>query len=193
MAAILQPERVGELLRKIDGYSGTPIVRLAMQLLPNVMSRPGELRNAEWAEFDLVEAVWTIPAARMKQRRIHRVPLSRQALAILRDTKSLTGSGRYLFPAQGKAGRRPMSENTINAAFRRMGFSANEMVSHGWRSIASTFLNESGKWRPDVVERALAHADKDAVRAIYNRGEYWSERVELAQWWSDYLDKLRAN
>jgi len=127
----------------------------------------------------------------MKQRKTHRVPLSRQAIAILQDIKSLTGGGKYLFPAQGSADRRTMSENTINPAFRRMGFSASEMVSHGWRSIASTFLNESGKWRPDVIERALAHADKDAVRGLYNRGEYWNERVDLAQWWSDYLDQLR--
>jgi integrase len=191
MAAILEPKRVGELLRQIDAYSGTAVVRLAMQLLPNVMSRPGELRNAEWTEFNLNEAIWTIPAARMKQRKTHRVPLSLQAIAILHDIKGLTGGGKYLLPAQWKGGRRPMSENTINAAFRRMGFSGSEMVSHGWRSIASTFLNESGKWRPDVVERALAHADNNAVRGIYNRGEYWGERVELAQWWSDYLDKLR--
>ena len=181
MSAILDPKRVGELLRHIDGYSGTAVVRLAMQLLPSVMARPGELRKAEWVEFDLEAAVWTVPATRMKQRKIHKVPLSRQALAILRDLHALTGQGTYLFPAQGKAGRKPMSENTTNAALRRMGYSSEEMVSHGWRSVASTFLNESGKWRPDVIERALAHADKDTVRSIYNRGEYWAERVELAQ------------
>jgi integrase len=191
LAAITDAKRVGDLLRAIDGYSGTPIVRLALSLSPHVFVRPGELRQAEWAEFDFEAAIWRIPASRMKKRREHVVPLSQQALSILEELKALSGSGRLVFPALGKPDR-PMSENTATAALRRMGFGADEMTAHGFRAMASTLLNESGKWHPDAIERALAHRDSDAVRGIYHRGAHWPERVQMAQWWSDKLDTLRS-
>lgn len=190
-AAIIDPKRVGELLRAIDGYTGTPITRLALALSPHVFVRPGELRQAEWAEFDFEAAIWRIPAARMKKRREHAVPLSRQVLEILAELRGLTGDGRLVFPALGKPDR-PLSENTANVALRRMGFAADEMTAHGFRTMASTLLNESGKWHPDAIERALAHRDTDQVRAVYHRGAHWDERVLMAQWWSDKLDVLRA-
>jgi integrase len=190
LAAILDPKRAGDLLRSIASYSGTPVVSLALALSPHVFVRPGELRQAEWAEFDFDAAVWRIPAARMKKRREHVVPLSRQATAILQQIQALSGSGRYVFPAQGKHNK-PMSENTATAALRRMGFAADEMTAHGFRAMASTLLNESGKWHPDAIERALAHRDADQVRAAYHRGAHWEERVQMAQWWSDRLDIMR--
>jgi integrase len=153
--------------------------------------RPGELRKAEWLEVDFEAAVWRIPAVRMKKRREHVVPLSRQVLALLMELRGLTGGGRFLFPAQGKPGR-VMSENTANEALRRMGFAADEMTAHGFRAMASTLLNESGLWHPDAIERALAHRDGDQVRAAYHRGAHWDERVRMAQWWSDKLDSLRT-
>ena len=189
-AAILDPKPMGELLRAIDGYTGHAITRLAMQVLPHVMARPGELRMAEWAEFDLDNAVWKISAERMKMRRSHEVPLSRQVVAYLQELYALTGPDGYVFPAFHTS-RRPLSENTVNQAFRRMGYAAGEVTAHGLRTTASTLLNESGKWSPDAIERSLAHADTNSVRAIYNRGRYWDERVAMHQWWSDQLDMLR--
>jgi integrase len=189
-AALLEPKDVGELLRAIDAYSGHKVTRLAMQVAPHVMSRPGELRMALWSEFDLEEAVWKVPAERMKMRRPHMVPLSHQVLAYLDELRPLTGPDGYVFPAF-HTWKRPLSENTINQAFRRMGYGVGEVTPHGLRTTASTLLNESGKWSPDAIERSLAHADKDAVRGIYNRGKYWEERVAMHQWWSDYLDQLR--
>lgn len=191
LAAIVDPKRVGELLRAIDGYSGAPLTRQALLLSPHVFVRPGELRQAEWSEFDFDAAIWRIPAARMKKRREHVVPLSTQALAIIEELKSLSGDGRFLFPAQGKSNG-CMSENTVNVALRRMGFGADEMTAHGFRAMASTLLNESGKWHPDAIERALAHRDSDAVRGTYHRGAHWDERVAMAQWWNDKLDALRS-
>jgi integrase len=191
LAAIITVSRVGELLRAIEAYAGQPATRLALELSPHVFVRPGELRQAEWPEIDWSAAVWRIPATRMKQRREHVVPLSRQSLAILELARTLTGDGRYVFPALGKRDR-PLSENTVTAALRRMGFSAEEMTAHGFRAMASTLLNESGKWSPDAIERALAHKDGDQVRAAYHRGAHWSERVAMAQWWSDHLDLIRA-
>lgn len=190
LAAIIDAKRAGVLLQAIDGYSGQPATRLALALLPHVFVRPGELRQAEWSEFDFDAAIWRIPAARMKKRREHVVPLSRQALAILQEAKGLTGGEGFVFPAIG-ARARPLSENTITGALRRMGFAADEMTAHGFRAMASTLLNESGKWLPDAIERALAHKDGDQVRAAYHRGAHWSERVAMAQWWSDHLDTLR--
>ncbi|WP_310534231.1 integrase arm-type DNA-binding domain-containing protein [Novosphingobium sp.] len=190
-AALIEPKDVGELLRAIDAYSGHKVTRLAMQVAPHVMSRPGELRMALWSEFDLEEAVWKVPAERMKMRRPHMVPLSHQVLAYLEELRSLTGPDGYVFPAF-HTWKRPLSENTINQAFRRMGYGVGEVTPHGLRTTASTLLNESGKWSPDAIERSLAHADKDAVRGIYNRGKYWEERVAMHQWWSDYLDQLRS-
>jgi integrase len=190
-AALLEPKDVGELLRAIDAYSGHKVTRLAMQVAPHVMSRPGELRMALWSEFDLEEAIWKVPADRMKMRRPHIVPLSHQVLAYLEELRPLTGPEGYVFPAF-HTWKRPLSENTINQAFRRMGYGVGEVTPHGLRTTASTLLNESGKWSPDAIERSLAHADKDAVRGIYNRGKYWEERVAMHQWWSDYLDQLRC-
>jgi integrase len=191
LAAIIDATRAGELLRALDGYTGQPLTRLALALAPHVFVRPGELRQAEWAEFDFEAAIWRIPASRMKQRREHVVPLSRQSLAILGQPRALSGDGRLVFPALGKRDR-PISENTATAALRRMGFGAHEMTAHGFRAMASTLLNESGKWSPDAIERALAHKDGDNVRAAYHRGAHWNERVMMAQWWSDNLDVLRA-
>lgn len=189
--AILDPAGAGELLRAIDGYEGQPITKLAMQLAPHVFVRPGELRHAEWSEFDFVGALWTIPASKTKMRKDHLVPLSRQAIKILQEAQLLTGSSGYVFPSV-RTRRRPMSDNTINAGLRRLGYTNDEMTAHGFRAMASTLLNESGKWNPDAIERALAHGDSDKVRAAYHRGAHWKERVKMAQWWSDYLDTLRA-
>ncbi len=189
-AAITDPAGVGALLRAIDGFDGNPTTQWGLRLAPHVFVRPGELRMAEWAEIDLEGAVWRIPGSRMKMSREHVVPLSRQAVEILKDAQKLTGAGRYVFPGV-RTPKRPMSENTLNAALRRMGYTSDEMTSHGFRSTASTLLNESGKWSPDAIERALAHSDADTVRAAYHRGAHWQERVQMAQWWSDHLDALR--
>lgn len=189
-SAILDPDAVGELLRSIDAYSGHLITRIAMKLSPHVMARPGEIRQAQWIEFDLEKAVWKIPAERMKMRRPHAVPLSRQVIANLKELFPLTGPEGFVFPAFHTS-LRPLSENTINQAFRRMGYSVGEVTAHGLRTTASTLLNESGKWSPDAIERSLAHADADSIRGTYNRGMYWDERIAMHQWWSDHLDELR--
>lgn len=190
LAAIVDPKRAGQLLRAIGDYSGQPTTRLALQLAPHVFVRPGELRKAEWSEIDFEATVWRIPAGRMKMRREHVVPLSAQAVAILKEAQTLTGGGRFVFPSQWAAAK-PMSENTVNGALRRLGYSG-EMTSHGFRAMASTLLNESGKWSPDAIERALAHKDTDNIRAAYHRGTHWNERVQMGQWWSDHLDTLRS-
>jgi integrase len=189
-AAILEPVKVGGLLRAIDGYESMGLTRLALQLAPHVFVRPGELRHARWDEIDLGGALWTIPAEKTKMRKEHRVPLSRQAVVILREIHALTGPAGYVFPSV-RTRARPMSENTLNAGLRRLGYASDEMTAHGFRAMAATLLNESGKWHPDAIERALAHGDADKVRAAYTRGAYWQERVEMAQWWSDHLDTLR--
>jgi integrase len=163
---------------------------LALKFAPHVFVRPGEMRHAEWAEVDFDAAVWRIAAGKMKSRQSHSVPLSRQAIELLRSAGELSGGGRYIFPSL-RTPREPMSENTVNAALRRMGFTGDEMTAHGFRAMASTLLNESGKWHPDAIERALAHKDGDSVRAAYHRGAHWAERVQMAQWWSDHLDTLR--
>ncbi|CAM5771371.1 integrase arm-type DNA-binding domain-containing protein [Bosea minatitlanensis] len=198
-AALTKEDDFAGLLRAVDGFQGQPTTKAALQLMALLFPRPGELRPAEWSEFDLKEAVWTIPASRMKMRQEHRIPLPSQALAILKDLKTLTGNGKLVFPGYGISGGegrtvapRPISENTLNAALRRMGFGADEMTSHGFRAAASTLLNESGKWSADAIERALAHQDKDAVRRAYARGQHWDERVQMAQWWADELDRLKA-
>jgi len=190
-AALVDPKAVGGLLRAIDGYEGHITTKLALKLLPHVFVRPGELRHAEWDEFDLEAAEWRIPKGKMKMRNEHLVPLSRQALKILTEAAEVRGHSKYVFPAV-RSWERPMSENTLNAALRRLGYTNDEMTSHGFRSTASTLLNESGKWSPDAIERALAHKDSNAIRGIYNRGAYWEERVQMAQWWSDHLDMLKA-
>ena len=189
-AAVTDPAAVGELLRALDDYQGQLATRCALRLAPLLFVRPGELRHAEWAELDLDAALWRIPAGKMKMREPHTVPLSTQALAILRELQPLTGRGRYLFPGLRTASE-PMSENTINAALRRMGFDKDTMTGHGFRAMASTRLNELG-WAPDVIERQLAHADRNKVRAAYNRAQYMAERQKMMQAWADYLDGLRA-
>lgn len=190
-SAILEPAKVGELLRAIEGFSGQPLTHLALKLTPHVFVRPGELRRAEWSEFDLERAIWTITAEKMKMRDPHVVPLSRQALCLLEAAQAISAGQRYVFSSL-YPGNRPMSENTINAALRRLGYSGKEMTAHGFRAMASTLLNESGRWSSDAIERALAHKDANAIRGIYHRGAHWDERVEMAQWWSDYLDRLTA-
>lgn len=189
-AAITDPNEFGALLRAIDDYQGDPAVMFALRLAPHVFQRPGELRQMEWAEINFQKAVWTIPIAKMKMRQPHSVPLSRQTLAILNEMRSLSGSGRYVFPSI-RTRARPISDNTINAALRRMGYSKEQMTAHGFRTSASSLLNESGKWNPDAIERALAHMVAGSVRRIYNQSAYWTERVAMAQWWSDNLDQLR--
>jgi integrase len=189
-AAITKPSEVGALLRAIDGYSGHKVTVMAMRLSPHVLLRPGELRQAEWADIDFEEAIWFIPAERMKMRRPHRVPLSRQVIDMLQELHEHTHWWKYLFPALGRP-RKAMSENTVNQGLRRLGYTSDQMTAHGFRAMAATLLNERGEWNPDAIERQLAHVDTNQVRRAYARGEYWDERVHMMQSWSDYLDELR--
>lgn len=190
-AALTKPADVVALLRAIGGYQGSFVVRCALRLAPLLFVRPGELRKAEWSEFDLEGATWRIPAAKMKMRMEHLVPLSRQAIEVLRELHPLTGAGRYVFPG-GRTTVRPMSENAITAALRRMGYERGRMTAHGFRTLASTLLNELG-WPADAIERQLAHAERDGVRDAYNRAEYLAERRRMMQAWADYLDGLVAD
>jgi integrase len=192
-ATIIDPLGIGALLRAIDGFDGQPATCAALRLAPYVFVRPGELRHAEWNEFDLDAAVWSIPAEKMKMRRPHRVPLARQSISILRELQEITGSGRWLFPSV-RTFARPMSENTLNAALRRLGYSKEAMSTHGFRGMAATRLNEMGRWNADAIERQLAHQEANAVRRAYTHAtEYWSERVLMMQTWADYLDGLRES
>ena len=188
-ASITDPSGVGALLRSIRSYPGGPTTRAALQLAPLLFVRPGELRSAEWREFDLDAAEWVIPADKTKMRRQHVVPLSKQAVSVLRGQHQLTGSGQYVFPSE-RSPRRPMSENTLNVALRSMGYTKDQMTAHGFRHMASTLLHESRKWRSEVIEKQLAHADRNAIRAVYNAAEYLEERVEMMQWWADRLDTI---
>ena len=190
-AAITEVKALGGLLRAIDGFHGQVTTRIGLQLLALLAQRPGELRNAKWGEVDLDASIWSIPAERMKMRRPHRVPLPAQAVALLKDLHRLTGHGDLLFPSLVSA-MRPMSENTLNTALRRMGVSAEEMTSHGFRATFSTLANESGLWNPDAIERALAHIEGNQVRRAYARGEHWDERVRMADWWAGFLEDVRA-
>lgn len=190
-ASITEPKRVGELLRAMQSFNGSFVVKCALQLAPLVFVRPGELRGAEWREVDLDQAVWRIPDHRMKMKDTHIVPLSRQAVEIFRAIYPLTGGGKYIFPSL-RSNDRPMSENTINAALRRLGYSKEEMTGHGFRSMASTLLHESG-WPHDVIERQLAHAERNSVSAAYNYAQHLPERKKMMQWWSDYLESLLLN
>lgn len=187
-ATITDPKAIGELLRALDGYQGSFVARCALRLAPRLMVRPGELRQAEWSEFDLNAGEWRIPAAKMKMRDLHIVPLSRQCLALLAELQPLTGRARYLFPSN-RYRDRPMSANTLNSALRRLGYDSETLTAHGFRALASTRLNEQG-WRPDVIEKQLAHAERNAVRACYNRASYLEERRQMMQAWSDDLDAL---
>lgn len=189
-AAILEPEKLGVLLRAIDDFPGYPITRFILRITPHVFVRPSELRLAEWTEFNFERSEWRIPEGRMKSRRPHTVPMSRQVKEMLEELGDLFGRSGYVFRSLHARGK-PLSENTVNQALRRMGYTGSEMTAHGFRSTASTLLNESGLWSPDAIERALAHQDSNAIRGIYHRGAHWDERVRMAQWWSDYLDELR--
>jgi integrase len=189
-AAITQPAKIGELLRAIDGYVGQPATHAGLKLAPYVFVRPGELRQAEWPEFDLAAAEWRIPGERMKAGEPHLVTLSTQAVDILKWLQPITAHGRYLFPSL-RTPTRPISDNTLNAALRRLGYSGEEMTGHGFRSMASTCLNELG-WHPDLIELQLAHAERNKVRAAYNRAQRLDERRKMMQAWGDYLDGLRA-
>jgi len=189
-ASVTDPARVGQLMRAIHGYSGYPVTALALKLAPLVFVRPGELRAAEWPEFDLENAEWRIPGERMKMGEPHLVPLSRQALAILRELQPLARGGKYLFPSL-RTRDRPMSDNTINAALRRMGYTSEEQTGQGFRTMASTLLNEQG-FPPDVIELQLAQTERNKVRAAYNKAQRLPERRKMMQAWADYLDGLRA-
>jgi integrase len=189
-AAIIEPLPFGALLRVIDGYDGTLEVRFALQLLALTFTRPGELRLATWKEFDFESGVWTIPAIRMKMRRAHRVPLAPQTMALLEELSTFTGRYELLFPGV-RSPSRPLSENTLNAALRRLGYGRDDMSSHGFRAAASSLLNECGKWNADAIEAQLAHVEANGVRKAYARAEYWAERVEMMAYWADRLDELR--
>lgn len=188
-AAITDPKKVGELMRAIYGYSGQPSTQAAMKFAPLTFIRPGELRKAEWSEFDLEAALWRIPKEKMKMRDAHIVPLATQAVAIMLELEPHTGTGRYVFPSL-RSGGRPMSENTINAGLRRLGYSGDEQVGHGFRTIASTMLNELG-WHPDLIELQLAHKERNKSRASYNKAQRLDERRKMMQAWADHLDFLR--
>lgn len=190
-ASIVEPKAVGALLRAIDSYDGSFVTRCALRLAPLVFVRPGELRMAEWTEFNLDEGEWRIPAARMKMRSHHYVPLATQAVEILRELQPLTGNGRFVFPGE-RDRNRAMSNNTVNAALRRLGYSNTQMTGHGFRSMASTLLNEQG-WHPDAIERQLAHQEPNEIRAAYNYAKHLPERRRMMQAWADYLQGLKVN
>lgn len=187
-ASITDPKSVGALLRAINEYDGSIVTKCALRLASQVFVRPGELRHAEWSEFDFDTAEWRIPGNKMKMGVMHIVPLSTQAIANLRTIQPVTGHGKYVFPSV-RTSNRPMSENTVNAALRRLGYSTDQMTGHGFRSMASTLLNENG-WNRDAIERQLAHAERDNVRAAYNYAEFLPERRKMMQWWADHLAAL---
>lgn len=189
-ATITEPTRIGELLRAIDGFTGQFVTLCALKLAPLVFVRPGELRKAEWSEIDLEDAIWRIPGERMKMKAPHIVPLSTQAVAVLKELHGLTGYGRYVFPSV-RTHSRPMSENTVNASLRRLGYAKDEMTGHGFRSMAASRLNEMG-WNADAIERQLAHAESNKVRAAYTHAaQYLEQRTHMMQAWADYLDGLK--
>lgn len=191
-ASITDPVKIGQLLRDIELYRGYPVTWFALRIAAHVFVRPGVLRHAEWTKFDLDghEPQWRIPATRMKMREQHIVPLSLQVVALIRDLQALTGHGRYVFPSLHSSVR-PISENTVNVALRRMGYDRETMTGHGFRSMASTSLNEQG-WHPDVIELQLAHAERNKVRVAYNKAQRLPDRRKMMQHWSDYLDRLRS-
>lgn len=195
--AITKPARLAELLRACDAYAGTPVVRAALALAPVLMVRPGELRHARWCEFDLAGQLWTIPAERMKRQREgklngppHLVPLPAQAVAVLQDLERLTGSGEWVFRGE-RHHTRPMSENTVNAALRAMGFPSDEVTGHGFRATARTILAEVLGVAEPVIEAQLAHSVRDSLGRAYNRTEFLEQRRTMMQTWADYLDRLR--
>lgn len=190
-AAITDPKKLGKLLNAVDDFDGQETTRIALKLLALLAQRPGEIRQAKWEEFDFDECVWSIPAKKMKMRRDHNVPLQVPAIELLIELKAMGFNGEYLFPSL-RTWTRPMSENTLNAALRRMGYAVDEMTAHGFRASFSTIANESGLWNPDAIERALAHVEKNGVRRAYARGEHWEERVRLAEWWAKELERMRG-
>ena len=191
MATITDPEKIGTLMVAIDGYQGSIITRCALKLAPLTFVRPGELRHAEWSEINLDKAEWKIPAEKMKMRTTHIVPLSLQAITVLGEIKPLTGNSKYVFPSL-RSGTRPMSNNTILAALRNMGYGKDEMTGHGFRAMASTILHEQG-WPSDIIERQLAHAERNNIKAAYNHAQHLPERRRMMQKWADYLDSLEGN
>lgn len=192
LAAITDPSKVGGLLRAMDAYAGSFVTKCALRLAPLVFVRPGELRHAEWGEVDLHAAEWNIPAAKMKMREPHLVPLAAQSVVILTELQALTGGGRYVFPS-ARSPKRPMSNNAVLSALRRMGFEKEEMTGHGFRAMARTILDETLHFRPDYIEHQLAHAVKDPNGRAYNRTAHLAERREMMQAWADYLDGLRRD
>ncbi|MGA7540824.1 MAG: integrase arm-type DNA-binding domain-containing protein [Steroidobacteraceae bacterium] len=187
-ASVKEPSEVGALMRAIESYHGSFVTQCALRLAALTFVRPGELRAAEWREVNFETAEWRIPAARMKKRQPHIVPISSQGLAVLSELQPLTGDGKYVFPSE-RTRERPMSENTVNAALRRMGYTNDEMTGHGFRSMASTLLNEQG-WNRDAIERQLAHAEQNETRSAYNYAEFLPERRKMIQAWADFLDGL---
>lgn len=190
-ATITDPKKIGPLLRAMDAYDGYFPVACALRLAPLTFVRPGELRGAAWEEFDFDKSEWRIPAERMKMGEQHIVPLSRQALAIFKELHSYTGHGRLVFPSV-KTSERPISDMTVNSALRRIGYAKEEITGHGFRSMASTLLNELG-WNRDAIERQLAHGERNQVRASYNFAEFLPERRKMMQAWADYLESLKSS
>lgn len=186
--AVIHPGQLGELLRAIDGYKGHASTNAAMKVSAHLFQRPGEIRTMKWDELDLSAGIWTIPASKTKMRREHQVPLSKQVIAIIRSMKDHAGSSEYVFPSFNT--QKPLSENAVTGALKRLGYGG-VMTAHGFRTTASSLLNESGEFHPDAIERALAHQDSNAVRAAYNRTQYWDARVRMMQWWSDKIDSLK--
>lgn len=188
--ALTSVSDLGGLMRAIEGYEGWPTLRAALKVQALCFARPGETRTMEWVEIDTDRATWTIPAEKAKMRRPHDVPLSTQALAVIAGMRELFGHRRHVFPSM-MSGKEVLSENSMNSALRRMGYTNEEHTAHGFRSTASTILNESGEFSADAIEAQLAHLDARAVRRIYNRATYWDERVRMMQWWGDLLDAER--
>lgn len=191
LAALTDPKEVATLLRAIDSYQGSFVVKCALQLAAMFFVRPGELRHAEWNEFDFDAATWSIPAGKMKMKQAHIVPLSQQAVEVLKSLQPLTGRGRYVFPSN-RSSMRAMSNNAILAALRRMGYDKDEMSGHGFRAMARTILDEVLQVRPEFIEHQLAHAVRDPNGRAYNRTARLEERKKMMQLWSDYLDGLKA-
>lgn len=188
-AALIDRAAFADLVKAVWTYNGQPVTCLALKLMVLLYPRPGELRLSTWAEFDLDKAAWTMPIAHTKMRREHRKPLPAMAVEILTQLRQLTGYSDYAFPAFHTK-LKPMSENTLNQALRRLGFGKDEQTSHGFRSSASSLLNESGLWNPDAIEAELAHFSKDEIRNIYNRATYWDERVRMAEWWAGQIKSM---
>jgi integrase len=189
-ASITEPKAIGSLLRAIDNYDGAYLTKQALKLAPFLFVRPGELRQAEWSEIDLTKKEWRIGADKMKMRAVHIVPLSSQALEILTEMKQVARNSNYVFPS-ATSNKRPMSDNTLNMALRRMGYDKSQITAHGFRSMASTLLHEQG-WPHDAIERQLAHAERNKISAAYNYAEHLPKRREMMQHWANYLDGLKV-